>query len=698
MPSAAISESLEWLSKVFAGAGAGAWRADVETGLVEYTESLKEVFGMERPVMLLRDWIELLHPEDCPHVIGAWEAATRGEANYAVEYRVVDSKGTIRWIEARGFLEVASDGHRVMFGFCQDATARKTAERQLSEAALAQAEHNQALAELSRSDVWRQVELTRVLGAITEVGVRSLQVARVGIWLYDEARSKITLADLFEQTTGRHDAGQELPRLANPPYFEALDADRAINVVDAQSDPRTCQFGPDYLVPLGITSMLDAPVRRQGKSVGVVCCESVGAARVWTGQDISFAGSLADYVGLALEHEEKRQIEAQLLHSQKLESVGRLAGGVAHDFNNLLTAITGSVELAHASALQGVAEPELLDEIRAAAERATSLTGQLLTFARRNVISPQLVKLHNLIQGSQRLLARVLGQDIDLELRLGAQEDYVLVDPGQFEQLLMNLAVNARDAMPGGGTLRIETTVEAAPDPVSRASLPSTQVVLLVRDSGVGIAAEHLGRIFEPFFTTKERGRGTGLGLSTCYGIVEQAGGGISATSKAGQGTEFRICLPLATSTAERAPVEAAAPARRASGETILVIEDDDAVRRLVVRGLERLGYRVWAANCGADGLTLAAAHPEIQVVILDVIMPGMSGIETARFLSKTLPRTPILFVSGYTEDTALRDSALRGDLNFLAKPFSVSALSERLRLLLEASKQPAAGVTQHHA
>jgi PAS domain S-box-containing protein len=693
MPSAAISESLEWLSKVFAGAGAGAWRADVETGLVEYTESLKEVFGMERPVMLLDDWVELLHPDDRPHVIAAWEAATRGVANYAVEYRVVDSKGTIRWIEARGFLEIALDGHRVMFGFAQDATARKTAERQLSDAARAQAEHNQALAELSRSDVWRQVELARVLGAITEVGVRSLEVGRVGVWLYDDARSKLTLADLFEQTTATHQAGMELPRLANPLYFEALDADRALNVVDARTDGLTRQFGPDYLIPLGITSRMDAPVRRRGKTVGIVCCESVGAARVWSGQEISFARSLADYVSLALEHDQKRQIEAQLLHSQKLESVGRLAGGVAHDFNNLLTAITGSVELARASALEGVPELELLDEIRAAAERAASLTGQLLTFARLRVISPQRIRLHSVIQGSQRLLARVLGENIRLQLRLDAQEDHVLVDPGQFEQLLMNLVVNARDAMPGGGELCIETTVEAAPDAVSRASLPSTQVVLLVRDSGVGIAPAHLGRIFEPFFTTKERGKGTGLGLSTCYGIVEQAGGGISATSKAGAGTEFRICLPLAAPTTERAAVESPRVAPRATGETLLVIEDDDAVRRLVVRGLERLGYRIWAANCGSDGLALAAAHPEVRLVILDVVMPGMSGIETARALASTLPRTPVLFVSGYTEDTVLRDSALRGDLNFLAKPFSVSALSERLRLLLDAAPRDDAHV-----
>lgn len=686
MPSAAISESLEWLSKVFAGAGAGAWRADVETGLVEYTESLKEVFGMERPVMLLSDWIELLHPDDCPHVIAAWEAATRGEAIYAVEYRVVDSRGTIRWIEARGFLEVTSSGQRIMFGFAQDATARKTAERQLSDAARTQAAHNQALADLSRSDVWRHVELARVLGAITEVGVRSLEVARVGVWLYDDARSKITLADLFEQTTGSHHAGMELPRVANPPYFDALDADRALNVVDAQNDSRTCQFGPEYLIPLGISSMLHAPVRRLGKTVGVVCCEAVGKERVWTGQEISFAGSLADYVSLALEQKEKRHIEAQLLHSQKLESVGRLAGGVAHDFNNLLTAITGSVELARASALAGVVELELLDEIRAAAERAASLTGQLLTFARRSVISPQRVKLHGLIRGSQRLLARVLGENIRLELRLGAQEDSVLVDPGQFEQLLMNLVVNARDAMPRGGELSIETTVEAAPDALSPVSLPSTQVVLLVRDSGMGIAPEHLGRIFEPFFTTKERGKGTGLGLSTCYGIVQQAGGGISATSTADKGTEFRIRLPLAASANERAAVEAPPIAPRAAGESILVIEDDDAVRRLVVRGLERLGYRIWAASCGLDGLALAAAHPEIRLVILDVVMPGMSGIETARALASTQPHTPILFVSGYTEDTALRDSALRGDLNFLAKPFSVSALSERLRVLLDSS------------
>ena len=684
MPSAAISESLEWLSKVFAGAGAGAWRANVETGLVEYTESLKEVFGMERPVMLLRDWIELLHPDDCAHVIAAWEAATRGEALYAVEYRVVDSKGTVRWIEARGFLEVTRSGERVMFGFAQDATARKTAERQLSEAARTQAEHNQALADLSRSDVWQQVELARVLAAITEVGVRSLRVARVGVWLYDEARSKLTLADLFEQTTGQHRAGTELLRVVNPPYFEALDADRLLNVVDAQNDSRTRQFGPDYLIALGVSSMLHAPVRRSGKTVGVVRCEAVGGERVWTGQEVSFAGSLAEYVGLALEHDQKRQIEAQLLHSQKLESVGRLAGGVAHDFNNLLTAITGSAELARVSALAGVAELELLDEIRAAAERATSLTGQLLTFARRSVISPQLVKLHGLIQGSQRLLARVLGENVRLELRLGAQEDQVLVDPGQFEQLLMNLVVNARDAMPRGGELCIESTVEAAPDALSRASLPSTQVVLVVRDTGVGIAPEHLGRIFEPFFTTKERGKGTGLGLSTCYGIVQQAGGGISVTSRASHGTEFRIRLPLAASTNERAAVEAAQLARRASGESILVIEDDDAVRRLVVRGLERQGYRIWAANCGLDGLALAAAHPEVRLVIMDVVMPGMNGIETARALASTQPHTPVLFVSGYTEDTALRDSAMRGELNFLAKPFSISALCERLRVLLD--------------
>ncbi len=684
MPSSRLSESIEWLSKVFAGAGAGAWRADVETGTVQYTEALQAVFGMERPVMVLADWVELLHPDDRPRVLDAWEAAIRGKANYAVEYRVVDSRGTVRWIEARGFLEVADTGHRIMFGFAQEATARKTAERRLAEVQQTQAAQNQALAELSRSEVWRSLDLSRVLGAITKVGAECLRVERVGIWLYNDERSAIILADLFEQTSGDHTAGTELPRSSNPPYFEALASDRALNVGDARTDPRTRLFGPDYLIPLGITSMMDAPVRRAGKAVGVVCCEHVGPPRVWTEQDASFAGSLADYAGLALELEQKRQIETQLLHSQRLESLGRLAGGVAHDFNNLLMAIMASAELARASALEGAVEVGLIDEVLTAAGRAAGLTQQLLTFARRSVVAPRLVQLDDLIRAAQRLLSRVLGDKIQLEVELGAQHHDVLVDPGQFEQLLMNLAVNARDAMTTGGVFRLETQLEASPAQAGDSSQGETVVVLVVRDSGVGVAPEHLSRIFEPFFTTKGVGRGTGLGLASCYGIVQQAGGHISVRSESGQGTEFRIRLPLAAPSNEASMPDATSLIPQASGETLLVVEDDEAVRRLVVRGLTRLGYVVLSANSGASGLELACQHSEIRLVVMDVMMPGMSGVEAARSLRSTLPEAPVLFVSGYTDDGALRDGALRGDIHFLAKPFSAAALGERVRQLLD--------------
>ena len=394
---------------------------------------------------------------------------------------------------------------------------------------------------------------------------------------------------------------------------------------------------------------------------------------------------------------EERDLREQLTHAQRMDSVGRLAGGIAHDFNNLLTAVLGNVELARGRmGGDGVLDAELA-EIEQAAQRATSMTRQLLTFARRQVVTPAVVELDGLADGAETLLRRLIGENVELVTDLDAEGAMVRIDPQQFDQVLMNLTVNARDAMPDGGTVRISSRVRPAADLLETTFLqePAEEyVVLEVADSGSGMSPEVQDRVFEPFFSTKEPGDGTGLGLATCYGIVHQADGHISVTSELGVGSVFRVILPRVRRGVEPvAPVEPSAPVFEA-GRTVLVVEDADPVRRLVVEALARAGYLVLEASDGEEALEVAGAHEgPIDVVVSDIVMPKMNGPRAVEALRETRPDIRALFISGYAADT-VRDSALAAPgSDFLAKPFSAGELLRKVSALTsDGASRPLSG------
>ena len=394
--------------------------------------------------------------------------------------------------------------------------------------------------------------------------------------------------------------------------------------------------------------------------------------------------------GIARDVTERKHLEEQLRQSQKLEAVGQLAGGIAHDFNNLLTAIIGYSQL---TLRQLQTEDPLrsnLEEIKRAGERAAALTRQLLAFSRKQVLQPKTLDLNAVVSEIEKMLQRLIGEDIELQTVLQSDLGSIKGDPGQIEQVLMNLAVNARDAMPQGGKLTIEThNVSVDEGYISQhiAVSPGPYVMLAVSDTGIGMDEQTQQRIFDPFFTTKELGKGTGLGLSTVYGIVKQSGGNIWVYSELGQGTTFKIYLPRLDEQAQESRPGKERQEAIFGKETILLAEDEEMVRSLMRNVLKRQGYEVLEAANGGAALLLCECHEgPIHLMITDVVMPEMSGRELTDRLTRLRPEMKVLFMSGYTDDTIVRHGILESDIAFLQKPFTPHALALKVRELLDQS------------
>jgi len=375
---------------------------------------------------------------------------------------------------------------------------------------------------------------------------------------------------------------------------------------------------------------------------------------------------------------DQRRLEEQLAHAQKLEAVGRLAGGVAHDFNNVITAISGYAQLLSGSLAPEDPRRADADEIHKAATRAARLTQQLLAFARRQIVQPRVSDLNRLIHEVTRLLRRLLGGQVELILDLTTDPVAVSLDPGQFEQVLVNLTLNARDAMPAGGQIVIRTLLQG------------DVVTLSVSDQGEGMSEDVRAMIFEPFFTTKAHGRGTGLGLATVYGIVEQSGGSIEVTSRVGEGSTFTIRLPRSTAALDDEPPAPGLAGSRGGSERILLAEDEPQVRRLAERSLSAVGYQVVPAADGAEALRLMqAAVPPFDMLVTDLLMPGLGGHDLALRFREGNPTGAVLFISGYTDDDATRKGLLDIGQSFLPKPFTPHELANRVREVLEAEPMP---------
>jgi PAS domain S-box-containing protein len=390
--------------------------------------------------------------------------------------------------------------------------------------------------------------------------------------------------------------------------------------------------------------------------------------------------------GVAEDITEKRELEAQLRQAQKMDGLGRLAGGVAHDFNNLLMVIAGNADVLLTSPSSSDETIELVDDIRIASERAKSLTRQLLLFSRREIFDLKVIELDQAVGDGEKMLRRLLGEDVLVRSSLRAGDARVKIDPGYLVQILVNLGVNARDAMPTGGKLTIETGVTFLDETYAvthGAVRPGRYVVIEVADTGSGMSPDVRSRAFDPFFTTKAAGKGTGLGLSVVHGIVESSGGHIDVQSEAGRGSKFRIYLPAVDEVATSP--EEGAPAPAGGAESVLLVEDDDQLRKLAARSLRGHGYQVIAAADGVEALEAFEHHRgDIALLITDVVMPRMSGRQLAEALRERAPRMKVLYMSGYTDDAIVRHGVSQAEVAFIEKPHMPDALLSKVRELLD--------------
>ena len=560
----------------------------------------------------------------------------------------------------------------------------------------------ESLVEIS-SELSRMQPLDSLLGRIAEACGRLVKTDWVGFRLVDG--DELVVAGTLE-------GGTEMPVRRRLKIGESLAGQvaatgRPLLLRDPASHPSMLPEHAQAMRRLGYHGMLTVPARVGDRVVGVLSFLTRREDGFST-EDLAIATAFASHAAVALEnsrllHESRRaydelaQTQGQLEQAQKMDAIGRLAGGVAHDFNNLLTVILGRTDIL---LTQIKAEDPLrrgIALIQRTAGRAAELTKQLLAFSRKQVLEAVVLDLGVVTTDMKEMLARLIGEDIALVTNLAATLGHVKADRGQIEQVVMNLAINARDAMPRGGQLVVETANADLDDEYVRrnvGSRPGPHVMLAVSDSGVGIPRELQRHIFEPFFTTKEQGKGTGLGLATVYGIVKQSGGYIEVDSEPGRGTTFRIYLPRvdsASPAAERSP-RAAAPT--GGTETILLVEDEDGVRELARDILRSSGYTVLEGRNGAEGLLLGERHQgALDLLLTDVVMPRMSGRELAERMVSLRPELSVLYMSGYTDDAVIRHGVLGSDTAFLQKPFTPAALVQRVRETLDQARRVPAPV-----
>jgi PAS domain S-box-containing protein len=487
--------------------------------------------------------------------------------------------------------------------------------------------------------------------------------------------------------------GATIPVTGNPWVEHLLTHKVPLAVGEAQTDPRLAAVH-DLMGRWDTVSLLLVPLLVEGQVVG-----SLGVAaiepRAFSSDEMDLAQRVAEQVSGVLARarlrEERRQLEEQFRQAQKLEAVGRLAGGIAHDFNNLLTVIHLSSRLLERKLLPQDPLRQHVDRIRDAAQRAAGLTGQLLAFSRREIVEPRLLDLNQALGSLDDMLRRILGEDVELRTIPAEALWPVKIDPSQLDQVIVNLAVNARDAMPTGGKLTIETANVVLDEAYTARHLdvaPGEYVLLAVSDTGVGMSEEVKAHLFEPFFTTKEKGKGTGLGLATVFGIVKQNQGHIWVYSELGRGTTFKVYLPRAATNAQPSaepPPAGAAPAARAA-ETVLLVEDEDRVRELIGDVLAAQGYRVLAANDGVEALQVAERHVgPIHLLLSDVVMPRMGGQALAEELRASHPEMRVLYTSGYTDNAIVHHGVLDEGTHFLSKPFELDTLVRKVHDVLHA-------------
>jgi two-component system cell cycle sensor histidine kinase/response regulator CckA len=637
----------------------GVWRATVEppipvaapedeqvhrctrdVRLVEVNDAMSRMYGCATPDELVGSQLSSTFDLDDPRSVEFFRAFVRsGYRTVELESFEFDRHGAPHWF-VNNLLGVVEDGMLIaVWGTQRDVTEHRM---------------NEEMVRATRDRMEAIVEASPL--PIVVVGVQG------EVLLWNRAAEQ-TFGWTAEETIGR--------RLLCVPEDRQAEYDA---------------FRTDVLEGRPFMGRETVRVRKDGTRIDVSI--STSAIHDAAGRPVGSVALYVDIGGRKRAEEALRQSQEQLRQAQKMEAVGRLAGGIAHDFNNLLSAILSYSEMVMADLPEAHPSREDLEQIRQAGARAAELTQQLLAFSRRQLLQLRPLNLNTVVAGVDRMLRRVIGEDVVLQTILAPEIRPTRGDAGQLEHVLMNLAVNARDAMPAGGTLTI-TTADLDVGPAGLETWPELSpgryVTLAVRDTGAGMTREVQERIFEPFFTTKPVGQGTGLGLSTVYGIVAQSGGQVFVRSAPGAGSTFTICLPAHTADAE--PTVASPPPRPVHGgaETVLLVEDELLVRQLTHEILRRSGYQVLEASDGAEALRRLHDHPgRIDLLLTDVVMPSMSGYELVERARPLRPEMRILYVSGYSEEAIIRQGQLTENIELLAKPFTPGVLTAKIRQLLD--------------
>lgn len=554
-----------------------------------------------------------------------------------------------------------------------------------------------------RSSEFSNGELDDIVKMITKSAGRVMAVGRVSVWRIVEGAAAIRCLTMWDDNGKSYTGGHVVSAADYPLYFDALVNERMTAIRNIHDNQDTRGLADEYSPCKEIASMLCSPIHESGRISGVFCFEHSGVPRAWRVEELAFCRSMSDLLTIAFESHRRRksetaleESESQLRQLQKMDALGQLTGGIAHDFNNLLAVIKGNLELLaddlHSE--QPLNPKELRDfvgDALKAAGRGAELTHRLLAFSRKQPLQPTTIDVHDVVQGMELLLRRSLGEVIILNIVRGTGDCLALVDCPQLEGVILNLVVNARDALTNDGVLTITTEdiyVGVHDVQIHDGLDVGDYVMLTVSDNGEGMTPEVLERLFEPFFTTKEVGKGTGLGLAMAYGFARQSGGCLEASSEVGSGSSFRLYLPSAEESTDdwsRVSHSASETSYMADNETILVVEDEISVRRITVRILERFGYHVLQAADGAEAIRILSNNEKIDLLLTDVVMPGgMSGPDLVRTIKTTRPEIYVLFMSGYAAESFGR---LEPGSKLIDKPFSSNELARKVQELLQMQK-----------
>lgn len=627
--SPAVLETRRRVSAALGASQMGLWSADLNAGRITWTPDVYDLLGCQAFDGTMAGFSRWIHVDDRDAALEALNDSLRSGEPLNHEFRWWHERGEWRWIVCRGRGERDGDGRvSQMFGTVQDITEAHAAAEEL------------------RSSERRFRQVTE---NIEEV-----------FWLTNVEKTEILYISPAYATVW----GRSMESLFADPiqWLEAIHPEDRAEVAAQIDRQEASEYDVEYRI-----------VRPDGSIRWV-------HDRAFPVRDE--AGNVVRIAGVAEDITRRRELEAQLRHTQKMQSIGELAGGVAHDFNNLLTVISTAAQLLEGALGENEQAHELLEEIRSAQQRATSLTRQLLAFSRREVVEPRVVEVDTVVADTEKMLRRLLGEDVLLVTRLEATGKHVRIDPGQLVQVLMNLAVNARDAMPMGGQLHIRTereipfrALEVNPD-----AAPFVKLTFV--DTGCGMTEDVRSRAFEPFFTTKSVGQGTGMGLAVVHGIVAQNGGYIELRSEPGSGSVFQVYLPAVEAAAAIEGQQA--PEAPVSAETVLVVEDEASVRRMVEKALRRQGYNVMVAASGMAALEMVDGGARPDLLLTDIVMPGMDGRQLSEKVRQSMPAVKILYTSGYTDDALLKRGIRQAEVAFLPKPYSLETLATRVREVLK--------------